>query len=337
MLATPGCTAVLGTAEVALGRAGQVVARPAARPGSSQAVLVVVLEPLSKPRSPIKSLLFVSRCCCRGRSCEGWGWGSAELAAASELAAALALLAGPPRAVGCAGLSAPRADPQEKTPHGWAALAACCRLVGGCKAPCGAEPCSPPAGRARPQLPPSPLQSAPLPTRGLSLTFPPEPYLIHVAFSACLYTWKKLGSFLSPCPCPTWCCCSPTEAFGHPILPLCGLFTTGSRGLGAHISLPRWPCKALRASCSLQPPGRAEDRAGCVTVPCRAGTSPDLCLWWRRWALVPCAPVRSGGSSGTVTHEPPGHGSRRCLCQKPGDFNAIRCHLILHNSCCLIR
>lgn len=64
MLATPGCTAVLGTAEVALGRAGQVVARPAARPGSSQAVLVVVLEPLSKPRSPIKSLLFVSRCCC---------------------------------------------------------------------------------------------------------------------------------------------------------------------------------------------------------------------------------------------------------------------------------
>lgn len=284
-----------------------------------------VCEPLLLPR-PLPRGLGLGEC----RGCP-------ELAAASELAAAPALLAGPPRAVGCAGLSAPRADPQEKTPHGWAALAACCRLVGGCKAPRGAEPCSPPAARARPQLPPSPLQSVPLPTRGLSLTFPPEPYLIHVAFSACLYTWKKLGSFLSPCPCPTWSCCSPTEAFSHPILPLCGLFTTGSRGLGAQISLPRWPCKALRASCSLHPLGRAEDRAGCVTVPCRAGTSPDLCLWWHRWALVPRAPGRSGGSSGTVTHEPPGHGSRRCLCQKPGDFNAIRCHLILHNSCCLIR
>lgn len=50
------------------------------------------------------------------------------------------------------------------------------------------------------------------------------------------------------------------------------------------------------------------------------------------------APVRSSGSgiSGAVTHELPGHGLRRCLCQKTGDFNAIRCHLILHNSCCLI-
>lgn len=361
MLATPGCTAAVGTVGRRLfGRSGQVVARPGRQAGgcrrgcgrwspppgqhrhptSSLALLVVALEPLSKPRSPIKSLLFGSRCC-RGCSCEGWSWGERrgcpELAAASELAPAPALPAGPPWDVGCAGLSAPCADPQKKTLHRVGSAGCVLLAVGGHKALRGAEPCGPPAGRALPQLPPSPLQSAPLPTRGLSLTFPSEPCLINVAFSACFYTWEKLGSFLSACPCPTWCCRSPNAALGRPILPLRGLFTTGSRGLGARVSLLRWPCKSLLLAAAPEQssgPGRICHRA----VPCRAGTSPGPCLWWHRWALAPRAPVRSGGSGcGAVTHEPPGHGLRRCLCQKPGDFNAIRCHLILHNSCCLIR
>lgn len=83
------------------------------------------------------------------------------------------------------------------------------------------------------------------------------------------------------------------------------------------------------ARCAAQPPGHLPIPF-CPSRLCRA----VLVHPHSHVSVVPHAAVQS--SPAAVTHEPPRHSSRRRLCQKPGDLNAIRCHLILHNSCCLI-
>lgn len=89
-----------------------------------------------------------------------------------------------------------------------------------------------------------------------------------------------------------------------------------------------WSQSSARCGAA-QPPGRLPAPFW-PSGPCRAvlvHPRPHV-------SVAPRAAVQS--SPAAVTHEPPRHSSRRCLCQKPGDLNAIRCHLILHNYCCLI-
>lgn len=77
----------------------------------------------------------------------------------------------------------------------------------------------PPPSKA---LPPSTLQPAPVPTQGLSLTFPPELYLINVTFSTYFYAGKKSWTRCSSPALPHLMPAQP-PVFARPVspLPLC--------------------------------------------------------------------------------------------------------------------
>lgn len=200
-----------------------------------------------KTASPVKSLLFVM-CGCQSQSCQGWRLGgSGEVADSwqrlSEMAPAPALLAGPPAYPGRGWCGASPQHPMQ-TLEGKAPVLrqgehprlhpTCTPRGPGWGGGQGLLPLPSPSKA----LPPLPLQPAPLPTQGLSLTFPPEPYLINVTFSAYFYALSELDSLLLTCPAPPDACSPPGRSpTSFPLSPSAGLSVT--RGAGGLPGAPQ--------------------------------------------------------------------------------------------------
>ena len=197
-----------------------------------EAPLMVRQEPgaFLKTTSPVKSLLFLI-CGCRSQSCQGWRWGGAGTMPRAGSASRSwhqpqlsrqGLL--PARDVGGGGVfPTPRADPGVgETPvlrqgaHPW--LHPMCtprnpgwgRGVG--RGQQAVAPASSQQGSAT-----VPLQPTPLPTQGVSLTFPPELYLM--SHFQPIFT---LGKSWTRCSSPALPCLVPAQplVFIHLLLPL---------------------------------------------------------------------------------------------------------------------